>query len=732
MKAYLAQTLITIKLTFRDKMVLFFNYAFPLIFFFMFGSLNNAERGGAAVQVLTMVLTIGILGTGFFGAGIRAVQEREQNILRRFKVAPITAGPMLFSSLVTGLINYLPGALGMVLLSHFMYGMPFPRRWPSLFLFIGLGVIAFRAMGLIVASVVNSMQESQILVQLLYIPMLMLSGATIPLSILPRWLQIFAQFLPATYLITGMQGILGSGETFWQNRWSAAALVITTILGLFISLKLFRWEKEEKLPAASKLWILAVLAPFLIAGIYQARTNENVVRAKILERQQRRARAFLIRNVRIFVGNGKIIESGGVLVKAGKIQQVYQSSVPDPKELKADLIEGSGQTLMPGLIDVHVHLIAPGGVPESQSGVNPEINIPRELAAYLYSGITAVGSVGDPLSLVKKFAQQVSSGEREGAEVFACGPVFTTAGGEGTEYFKMLPENIRKTAEAQTVRTPPTAQEARRQVDALKQAGADGIFAFLDAGRSGRVFNRMDPAVLHAVVEEARLQGLPSVIHTGAARDVEDALTAGTNGIENGSARDPLGNEVFAGMKRRSVVYDPMLTALEATTEFASGETGMLDRALLQQVGPASLLASTKAFVQSPQSQPMRALLQGSSSPGVAQRNLLDAWQAGVALVTGSDAGQLLVIHGPTIQRELQLWVEAGIPTSVALQAATYNSARLLRADHRIGLIQNGYDASMVLLSGDPVKDIHATENIQSVFFKGERVDRSELFEPER
>ena len=138
MRPYIAHALMNIKLTFRDRTVIFFNYAFPLIFFFMFGSLNNAERGGAIVQVLTMVLTIGILGTGFFGAGIRAVQDREQNILRRFKVAPIGPAPILVSSLVTGLINFLPGALGMVLLSHYLYGMPFPKRWLSLFLFLCL------------------------------------------------------------------------------------------------------------------------------------------------------------------------------------------------------------------------------------------------------------------------------------------------------------------------------------------------------------------------------------------------------------------------------------------------------------------------------------------------------------------------------------------------------------------------------------------------------------------
>jgi imidazolonepropionase-like amidohydrolase len=80
----------------------------------------------------------------------------------------------------------------------------------------------------------------------------------------------------------------------------------------------------------------------------------------------------------------------------------------------------------------------------------------------------------------------------------------------------------------------------------------------------------------------------------------------------------------------------------------------------------------------------------------------------------------------------MQLWVEAGIPPTVALRAATESAARLLRTDRRMGLIRPGYEASMVLISGDPVKDIHATENIQAVYFKGERVDRSELFNQDK
>src|SRR6202163_1207200 len=126
-RSYTAQAAINLKLTFRDRTVIFFNYLFPLVFFFIFAQLYHAEQGGAIIQVLTMVLNIGILGSGFFGAGIRAVQDRESNILLRFKVAPISAAPMLVASLLTGLLNFLPSAVLMILLSHFVYGMAFPK-----------------------------------------------------------------------------------------------------------------------------------------------------------------------------------------------------------------------------------------------------------------------------------------------------------------------------------------------------------------------------------------------------------------------------------------------------------------------------------------------------------------------------------------------------------------------------------------------------------------------------
>src|SRR5579864_5011624 len=137
MNAYIAQIRMNLRLTFRDRAVLIFGYVFPLMFFFMFGQLAHADQGGSS-QIVNMVLPIGVLGSGFFGAAMRAITERERNVLRRFKVAPIDAGPILVSSLVVGLITYLPMALLVMSLARVLWGMAPVQNQVSLYLFLSL------------------------------------------------------------------------------------------------------------------------------------------------------------------------------------------------------------------------------------------------------------------------------------------------------------------------------------------------------------------------------------------------------------------------------------------------------------------------------------------------------------------------------------------------------------------------------------------------------------------
>src|SRR6202030_1878344 len=129
----------------------------------------------------------------------------------------------------------------MLFLAHNIFGMAYPPNWFSLLAFVCLGVAAFRAFGLIIAAVVNSSQEAHIIIQIIYMPMLFLSGASFPLSFMPDWLKLVTQFIPASYLVTGMAGILQRGESIAQNSKSVFALVITMLVALFIATKLFRW-----------------------------------------------------------------------------------------------------------------------------------------------------------------------------------------------------------------------------------------------------------------------------------------------------------------------------------------------------------------------------------------------------------------------------------------------------------------------------------------------------------
>ncbi len=586
MRPYLTNIAITLRLMSRDRMALFFGYVFPLIFFFLFAQMMSAGQGtGLAKQVVTSVLIFGVLGNGFFGAGMRAVSDREQNILRRFKVAPTNAAPLLIGWLVTGWINYLPSALFLIALGHFGYQMPWPERPFTLFVFLSVAVLAFRSLGLIIASVVNSMQESQILVQLCYLPMLFLSGATFPVSAMPGWVQIVSQFIPSSHLYAGLQAILLRQEGLGSQWKSLLALAVTLGVGMLLSVKLFRWEKEEKVKPSAKLWVVAALAPFLVLGVYQAYSRESLNQAKVLQREVQRSRTVLIRDARLFLGDGRVVERGGLLIRDGRIAQVFEGDSPDPKQLQAEPVEGSGKTLLPGLIDAAVSLEQPGGVPAG----DPRGLLEWNHVAYLYSGVTMVRASGAASPQLTQLAGKVLAGERLGSEI--------------------------------------------------------------------------------------------------------------------------LFGEPAAG----SVVS--LLAALEAET---NPRAELLERSLVQQVAARGLLDRTRPLVA-----------KAAGSPEALRMRMAELTAMGERVVAGSGAGRMFVVHGPGIHRELALLVEAGLTPSQALQAATGRAARAMGVPGRAGLLRPGLAADLLLVDGNPLRDITDTERISAVFFRGERVARTELFEEE-
>ena len=647
MTAYLTNIAITLRLMARDRMALFFGYVFPLIFFFLFAQMMSAgQGGGVAKQVVTSVLIFGVLGNGFFGAGMRAVSDREQNILRRFKVAPTTAAPLLVSWLVTGWINYIPSALFLICIGHFGYQMPWPERPFTLFLFLSVAVLAFRALGLIIASVVNSMQESQILIQLCYLPMLFLSGATFPISAMPQWLQIVAQFIPSSHLFAGLQGILLRKEGLEAQWKSLGALGLTLLVGMFLAVKLFRWEKEEKVKSSAKLWVLAALAPFLLLGTYQAYSKESLTQAKVLQRELRRSRTLLIRDVRLFIGDGRVVERGALLIRDGKIAQIFEGDAPEPKSLSAEPIEGSGKTLLPGLIDTNVRLLAAGGV----EGTPDAKAVEWRHISYLFSGVTSIRSIGDDAATVLRLRGMVARGEMLASEVFFTGPEIRT----------------------------DSAEQAAAAATVLQRQGASGLY-----------------------VNTARLTAPVLAALKGVNLPLISTAATGADTLIGGAAAPP-----------SPAYWIPALTAAEAKTE---PKAELLERSLVQQVALKGLLERTRPL-----------LAKAPAAPGTrAQLAETDL------VVAGSGSGEMFVIHGPGIHRELALLVQAGISPSAALQAATGRAAAALGAGGRIGMLKPGMEADLLLVDGNPLREITATERISAVIFRGERVSRNTLFAQE-
>jgi imidazolonepropionase-like amidohydrolase len=236
-------------------------------------------------------------------------------------------------------------------------------------------------------------------------------------------------------------------------------------------------------------------------------------------------------------------------------------------------------------------------------------------------------------------------------------------------------------------------------------------------------------SILSAIAKESAIHGLALIARTASSRDVREAVDVGARGVERGTFRDPLPEDLIAQMIEKDVFYDPTLSLIEARVHVAGGVEELLERSLAQQVSPLELIEKSREALRSadPMNEYERVRLRGQLEQ--AKRNLMAAYEHGATLVAGSDAGNPLVLHGPTIHRELELWVEAGVPEAHALQAATANAARYLGVEDRLGLVAKGYEANLVLVDGNPLKDITATERISLVIYRGERIRRSALFD---
>ncbi len=285
--------MLRMRLALRNRLFIFFGLVLPMIFLFLFLGLFARGNPSAVPYMLASVLSLTVMGS-FWGLSVQLVTFREQGILRRFRLTPVGAGAMLLSGILSNYILTLPTVVIEFLVARRVYHLSNWGNMTGVFILVTLGTVTFAALGLTVASVTNTMQETQAINQILWLAFLILSGATVPLPMLPGWIEHVALFLPATYLVAGLEQVIVGGKGPMEIGPEVLSLAVCSIIAFVVSQQLFRWEPEAKAPRQAKLWAASAIIPFLLLGAWEtthgrlranARVNFQLIQDGRIERR---------------------------------------------------------------------------------------------------------------------------------------------------------------------------------------------------------------------------------------------------------------------------------------------------------------------------------------------------------------------------------------------------------------------------------------------------------------
>jgi ABC-2 type transport system permease protein len=269
------------RLAMRNKMFFFFSVIMPIGIFFLYAGVFAKSDPFGVKFLLGPALSFNVMGS-FWGLSAALVMFREQGILRRFHVCPVKESDMLISSLLANYLLMLPIVALELLLAKYMFHVPSLGNVLSIALLATAGIISFGSLGLVIASVTNTMQETQVLNQLLWLPLIFLSGATIPFDALSKGVKNVALFLPATYLVHGFKNAILIGHGPGKLVMIFVSLISWFALTLFLSSQIFRWEPEAKIGRKAKLYVLATAIPFFVLGFYEAKYGRVIAEEKII------------------------------------------------------------------------------------------------------------------------------------------------------------------------------------------------------------------------------------------------------------------------------------------------------------------------------------------------------------------------------------------------------------------------------------------------------------------
>lgn len=247
MQSFLNLTWTNLKLYVREPIATFFTLAFPPLMVLLFGAMYGNEPsplfgGRGSMDVSMPAYTAMVLATvAFVGVPITLGGYREAGVLRRYKATALRPSTYILSDVVANLLMTLAGMVGLVLVGWLLYRVHFEGNVLTVIAAVVFCGLAMFAVGYLIASVAPNARTAQVVSMVIFYPMLFLSGAGIPLEIMPATIKKIASFLPLTYVVKLLRG-LWFGDSWGEHLLETAVLGGVLVVGAALSARFFRWE----------------------------------------------------------------------------------------------------------------------------------------------------------------------------------------------------------------------------------------------------------------------------------------------------------------------------------------------------------------------------------------------------------------------------------------------------------------------------------------------------------
>ncbi|MDE0155593.1 MAG: amidohydrolase family protein [Gammaproteobacteria bacterium] len=418
----------------------------------------------------------------------------------------------------------------------------------------------------------------------------------------------------------------------------------------------------------------------------------------------------LIEDVVLIDGTGRQpVSHVSILVRDDSIVEIKKGNFDQSVRKTAQVINGAQKYLIPGLMDVHVHLA--GSMTVTEQGLR-EVEIDRQkgiraLHGYLYSGVTTIYDCGNLPDYIFALRDEERSGAITSPRIFAAGGIVTYPGshgaGPGATTVDDWPEAI-----------PLLDEHIKRQPDILK-------LTLEERGWGMRpMIPKLPLPLMEKIIEYYNDHGIRTTAHTAGELRARQAIFAGIDTLAHPVIVGPVSDTFAKLMGAKKVPMATTLTIGENYSRLAE-HPEYLDQPMYQAIFSEAEIRELKVKTRKQYQDREWTWWMKLMTP-VAQENLRKIHEAGGVLALGTDQ-----TNGAAVHREMELLVAAGIAPSDVIRIATFNAARFLGKEDQLGTIEEGKLADMVLLNADPSEDINNAKDIHMVIKNGHVIDRDKL-----